>query len=61
MIQMELTRYQRVIEEKRNLMIQLGLKKGLLDSETIKVSQELDQLLNFIYKKHFKRSGNVSH
>ncbi|MFZ3591751.1 aspartyl-phosphate phosphatase Spo0E family protein [Bacillus sp. DJP31] len=58
---MELTRYQRVIEEKRNLMIQLGLKKGLLDSETIKVSQELDQLLNFIYKKHFKRSGNVSH
>lgn len=34
------------IELKRNEMIQNGLTNGFTDKETIKLSQELDELLN---------------
>ncbi len=43
---MEPNQYNNVIEETRKLMIYLGLNKGFQDVETIKVSQELDRLLN---------------
>lgn len=34
------------IEQKRKEMIKIGLSKGLSDEQTIKISQELDELLN---------------
>jgi hypothetical protein len=39
------------INNKRTEMITIGIEKGLLSEETIKSSQELDQLLN-VYHKH---------
>lgn len=36
------------IESTRNLMIRIGLQEGLTDPKTIKVSQELDRLLNML-------------
>ncbi|WP_368298837.1 aspartyl-phosphate phosphatase Spo0E family protein [Cytobacillus firmus] len=36
------------IEQKRDEMIRVGMSKGLCDEETIKISQELDEL---IYRK----------
>lgn len=34
-----------LIEEKQREMIGIGMKQGLLNEETIKCSQELDQLI----------------
>ncbi|CEG21540.1 Spo0E like sporulation regulatory protein [Planococcus massiliensis] len=42
-------------EEKQALMIHSGLTKGLTHPETIRISQELDDLLNELMKK----SSNV--
>lgn len=33
------------IEQKRDEMIRVGMSKGLFDEETIKISQELDELI----------------
>lgn len=33
------------IEQKRDEMIRAGISKGLCDEETIKISQELDELI----------------
>nr|WP_232337136.1 aspartyl-phosphate phosphatase Spo0E family protein [Lysinibacillus timonensis] len=35
-----------LLEKKRELMIQSGLKNGLLNFKTIRLSKELDQLMN---------------
>ncbi|MEO4054303.1 aspartyl-phosphate phosphatase Spo0E family protein [Solibacillus sp. CAU 1738] len=34
------------LERTREMMIQSGLKKGLLNAETIRLSKELDHLMN---------------
>ncbi|MCY8737537.1 aspartyl-phosphate phosphatase Spo0E family protein [Bacillus haynesii] len=34
------------IEKKREQMIRTGMEKGLVNQETLKLSEELDQLLN---------------
>ncbi|MGG1594198.1 aspartyl-phosphate phosphatase Spo0E family protein [Terribacillus saccharophilus] len=36
----------RAIEDKRQEMMEHGLKYGLSDDNTVRLSQELDQLLN---------------
>ncbi|MDL4840995.1 aspartyl-phosphate phosphatase Spo0E family protein [Aquibacillus rhizosphaerae] len=43
------------INSKRNEMVKVGLLKGLTSKETIKCSQELDQLLNMYQKVSFDR------
>lgn len=37
---------EREIERKRDEMIRVGMEKGLNDPETIRLSQELDKLIN---------------
>ncbi|WP_035424058.1 aspartyl-phosphate phosphatase Spo0E family protein [Bacillus sp. UNC438CL73TsuS30] len=43
---MKLADLEMAISKKREEMIQVGMDKGLVCHETIKCSQELDQLLN---------------
>lgn len=43
---MRLDQCEAAIKEKKNEMIQLGMRKGLQNEETIYCSQELDKLLN---------------
>ncbi|MGG3641442.1 aspartyl-phosphate phosphatase Spo0E family protein [Bacillus gobiensis] len=38
------------IEQKRNEMINVGMIKGFTDKQTIKLSEELDQLINLSMK-----------
>jgi stage 0 sporulation regulatory protein len=45
-----LRKLQQEIANKRNEMVQLGMSKGLSHPETVKVSQELDELLNKLAK-----------
>lgn len=40
------------IEHTRNLMIEVGLKYGLSNSKTVKISQELDRLFNILSEGH---------
>lgn len=40
-----------LIKQKRQEMIDLGMKSGFTHQATVKCSQELDQLLNF-YRQH---------
>jgi hypothetical protein len=42
-----------LLEEKRAEMVVVGMEKGLGHPETIRISQELDQLLN----THAKQEG----
>lgn len=43
---MEKKELEREIERKRDEMIRVGMAKGLNDPETIRLSQELDKLIN---------------
>ncbi|MGG3662957.1 aspartyl-phosphate phosphatase Spo0E family protein [Bacillus gobiensis] len=38
------------IEQKRNELINVGMVKGFTDKQTIKLSEELDQLINLSMK-----------
>jgi stage 0 sporulation regulatory protein len=40
------------INKIRNKMIKVGLEKGLNDQNTIKISQELDALLNIYHSEY---------
>ncbi|WP_335870179.1 aspartyl-phosphate phosphatase Spo0E family protein [Bacillus sp. 2205SS5-2] len=42
----------RLIEEKRRQMIQVGLAKGLTNHETVRLSKELDVLLNIHQRRY---------
>ncbi|MEA1961178.1 MAG: aspartyl-phosphate phosphatase Spo0E family protein [Bacillota bacterium] len=37
------------IEEKRAVLVALGMKKGFQDPEVLSISEHLDKLLNFYY------------
>jgi hypothetical protein len=43
------------IEKKREEMTRLGLKKGLMNNETVQSSQQLDRLLNLLQYVKAKR------
>ncbi|WP_071394975.1 aspartyl-phosphate phosphatase Spo0E family protein [Bacillus tuaregi] len=40
-----------MINIKRKNLIEIGMKKGLTDLETVKCSQELDDMINSFYRK----------
>lgn len=49
------------LERTRERMIQSGLKKGLLNAETIRLSKELDHLMNIYAKEtqYIKTSDQI--
>jgi len=53
---MNITRLEIKINFKRNRMIRSGIKKGLNHPDTIRLSQQLDKLLNEYQKGKFYRS-----
>ncbi|MGA5688148.1 Spo0E family sporulation regulatory protein-aspartic acid phosphatase [Cytobacillus pseudoceanisediminis] len=61
---MKITRLEIKINFKRNRMIRSGIKKGLNHPDTIRLSQQLDKLLNEYQKVKFYRSitiGSTNH
>ncbi|MFD1737263.1 Spo0E family sporulation regulatory protein-aspartic acid phosphatase [Bacillus salitolerans] len=53
---MELDKLLEEIERQRYEMTKHGMSKGLDDKETVKISQELDKLLNQLYLLTIKRT-----
>lgn len=47
------------IDEKRGEMVETGMKEGLLNPNTIRLSQELDGLLNDLHKMDKERKNNA--
>ncbi|MCS0787418.1 aspartyl-phosphate phosphatase Spo0E family protein [Cytobacillus firmus] len=61
---MNITRLEIKINFKRNRMIRSGIKKGLNHPDTIRLSQQLDKLLNEYQKVKFYRNitiGSTNH
>ncbi|WP_420865917.1 Spo0E family sporulation regulatory protein-aspartic acid phosphatase [Bacillus coahuilensis] len=53
-----LLKIDKLIENKRKEMILVGLRKGLTHKDTLRLSRELDDLLNIYQKRYSLHKGN---